>query len=153
MPLPTIRAPMDATPVPAHCDVAVIGAGPAGSAAAWALARRGLHVVLVDQHAFPRDKVCGDGLIPDAHHALRKLGVRLGDLVRVMRSGRSSFAIVADVGPAGKLGEGSILLAERLGVPADPRGGGVRDGVRFELLLGSSSERPLSLTEIDSSAW
>ncbi len=84
---------------------------------------------------------------------LRKLGVRLGDLVRVMRSGRSSFAIVADVGPAGKLGEGSILLAERLGVPADPRGGGVRDGVRFELLLGSSSERPLSLTEIDSSAW
>jgi flavin-dependent dehydrogenase len=32
-------------------------------------------VVLVDQHAFPRDKVCGDGLIPDAHAALRRLGV------------------------------------------------------------------------------
>ena len=39
------------------------------------LARAGLDVVLVDQHVFPRDKVCGDGLIPDAHHALRKLGV------------------------------------------------------------------------------
>ena len=53
----------------------VVGAGPAGSAAALTLARAGLDVVLVDQHAFPRDKVCGDGLIPDAHNALRKLGV------------------------------------------------------------------------------
>ena len=32
-------------------------------------------VVLVDAHAFPRDKVCGDGLIPDAHRALDRLGV------------------------------------------------------------------------------
>lgn len=52
----------------------VIGAGPAGSACAQALARGGLDVTLVDQHAFPRDKVCGDGLIPDAHAALRRLG-------------------------------------------------------------------------------
>ncbi len=34
-----------------------------------------MQVVLVDQHDFPRDKVCGDGLIPDAHHALQRLGV------------------------------------------------------------------------------
>jgi len=61
--------------LPAHCDVLVIGAGPAGSAAAITLARAGLDVVLVDQHPFPRDKVCGDGLIPDAHHACAKLGV------------------------------------------------------------------------------
>ncbi len=64
-----------ASALPARCDVLVVGAGPAGSAAAITLARAGFDVVLVDQHAFPRDKVCGDGLIPDAHKALRKLGV------------------------------------------------------------------------------
>ncbi len=61
--------------LPDACDVLVVGAGPAGSAAALTLARAGIDVVLVDQHAFPRDKVCGDGLIPDAHNALRRLGV------------------------------------------------------------------------------
>lgn len=60
--------------VPASCDVLVVGAGPAGSACALQLARTGHEVLLADQHAFPRDKICGDGLIPDAHAALRRLG-------------------------------------------------------------------------------
>ncbi len=62
------------------CDVLVVGAGPAGSACALWLARQGRRVVLVDQHEFPRDKVCGDGLIPDAHHALERLGL-LGEVL------------------------------------------------------------------------
>jgi len=66
---------MSDAPLPPNCDVLVIGAGPAGSASAQMLARAGLHTVLVDQHDFPRDKTCGDGLIPDAHAALRRLGV------------------------------------------------------------------------------
>lgn len=57
------------------CDVLVVGSGPAGSACAQALARAGHDVLLVDQHDFPREKICGDGLIPDAHAALRRLGV------------------------------------------------------------------------------
>ena len=61
--------------LPSQCDVLVVGAGPAGAACALWLARAGVDVVVVDQHDFPRDKVCGDGLIPDAHHALKRLGV------------------------------------------------------------------------------
>jgi len=61
--------------LPSRCEVLVVGAGPAGSAAATLLAREGFDTVLIDQHAFPRDKVCGDGLIPDAHRALERLGV------------------------------------------------------------------------------
>ncbi|HNT37964.1 MAG TPA: geranylgeranyl reductase family protein [Rubrivivax sp.] len=87
------------TPValPGACDVAVIGAGPAGSAAAWQLARRGLDVVLVDQHVFPRDKVCGDGLIPDAHAALARMGV----LEEVMARARR-VPFVRCTGPRGR---------------------------------------------------
>ena len=69
-----------ASELPARCEVLVVGAGPSGSAAARSLAQAGLDVVLVDQQAFPRDKVCGDGLIPDTHRALERLGV-LGEVM------------------------------------------------------------------------
>ncbi len=63
------------TALPARCEVLVVGAGPSGSACATLLAQAGWDVLLVDQHDFPRDKICGDGLIPDSHAALRRLGV------------------------------------------------------------------------------
>ncbi|GAA1732610.1 geranylgeranyl reductase family protein [Aeromicrobium alkaliterrae] len=66
--------------LPSRTDVLVIGAGPAGSAAAAWAARAGLDVVLVDAAAFPRDKTCGDGLTPRAIAELDRLG--LGDWVR-----------------------------------------------------------------------
>jgi geranylgeranyl reductase family protein len=58
-----------------HCDVLVVGAGPAGSTAAIALKQRhpDLEVVLVDRRVFPRDKVCGDGLGPGVVRVLREL--------------------------------------------------------------------------------
>jgi geranylgeranyl reductase family protein len=68
LPLPVPSA------LPGSCEVLVIGAGPAGSACAHQLAAAGVDVLLIDQHDFPRDKTCGDGLIPDAHAALRRLG-------------------------------------------------------------------------------
>jgi len=82
--------------LPTHCDVLVVGAGPAGSACARTLASAGLDVVLVDQHAFPRDKICGDGLIPDAYAALRRLGV----LDEVMAQAQP-VRHVACIGPSG----------------------------------------------------
>jgi menaquinone-9 beta-reductase len=56
-------------------DVAVVGAGPAGSAAAIILSRLGRQVVLIDKAAFPRDKCCGDGLTTAALRRLQKLGL------------------------------------------------------------------------------
>jgi geranylgeranyl reductase family protein len=56
-------------------DVIVVGAGPAGSATATHLARRGLHVSLLEKSTFPREKVCGDGLTPRATRQLIRLGI------------------------------------------------------------------------------
>jgi len=56
-------------------DALVIGAGPAGCAAAIRLAEQGRRVLLLDRHRFPREKVCGDGLTADAVACLARLGV------------------------------------------------------------------------------
>jgi menaquinone-9 beta-reductase len=66
----------DSVPLPRRTDVLVVGAGPAGSAAAAWAARAGLDVVLADAATFPRDKPCGDGLTPRAVHELHRLGLR-----------------------------------------------------------------------------
>ena len=70
-------------------DVAVVGAGPAGSTAAYRLADAGARVVLLDRMSFPRDKPCGGGLTrratrvlpfdvsPVVEDAVDKLDVRL----------------------------------------------------------------------------
>jgi geranylgeranyl reductase family protein len=68
------------SPAPARTDVLVVGAGPAGSAAAAWAARSGRDTVLVDAAVFPRDKTCGDGLTPRAIAELDRLG--LDDWVR-----------------------------------------------------------------------
>ncbi|WP_183093545.1 geranylgeranyl reductase family protein [Nocardioides stalactiti] len=60
---------------PQRTDVLVVGAGPAGSAAAAWSARLGLDVVLADAAVFPRDKTCGDGLTPRAIGELGRLGL------------------------------------------------------------------------------
>lgn len=60
-------------------DVAIVGAGPAGSTLAALLARRGLSVALIDRDDFPRDKLCGEFLSYDALPIVEALGVDLAD--------------------------------------------------------------------------
>jgi geranylgeranyl reductase family protein len=55
--------------------VIVVGAGPAGSSAAYHLATAGLDVLVLEKTSFPREKVCGDGLTPRAVKALTTMGI------------------------------------------------------------------------------
>ena len=59
-------------------DVAVVGAGPVGSALALMLRRAGRSTLLLDQSAFPRDKPCGEGLMPAGVRVLEAIGIDLG---------------------------------------------------------------------------
>lgn len=56
-------------------DVAIVGAGPAGTAAALFLSGHGLQVQLIDRAVFPRDKVCGEALSPGALPFLERFGL------------------------------------------------------------------------------
>ena len=47
-----------------QCDVAIVGAGPAGATAARFLAKNGLKVILVEKDRIPREKPCGGMLTP-----------------------------------------------------------------------------------------
>ncbi|MDX6323695.1 MAG: menaquinone-9 beta-reductase [Nocardioidaceae bacterium] len=62
-----------------QADVIVVGAGPAGSSTAFHLAQAGADVLLLEKAAFPRDKVCGDGLTPRAVKHLVGMGFDLDE--------------------------------------------------------------------------
>ena len=55
--------------------VLVVGAGPAGSTAAWHLASAGIEVTILEKTRFPREKVCGDGLTPRAVREMQLMGL------------------------------------------------------------------------------
>jgi flavin-dependent dehydrogenase len=75
-----------------RADLIVVGAGPAGSATAYYAARAGLKVLLLDRQGFPRDKPCGDGLMPHAAEEISLMG--LGDWLDKPRHGKfSAFSV------------------------------------------------------------
>lgn len=76
-------------------------------------------------------------------------GTRLGDFafVKNLRTGESSFAIYADIGT---LGEGSVELADALGIRSDARIGGQADGILYVVFPGSGNMRPRTIDEIQS---
>lgn len=81
----------------------------------------------------------------------RQIGARPGDFAMVFnrRNGKSSYAIFGDVGPSTRIGEGSVALAENLGIRSDARNGGTRSGVLFLVFPGSGNGRPRSIEEIN----
>ena len=116
-------------PIPTDtCDTLVIGAGPAGSACALELARQGQRVMLIDQHDFPRDKICGDGLIPDAHRALQRLGLYDEVMARAQ-----AVAHVACIGPRGGRVDvpGRLAVLPRLQFDDILKRGAERAGAQF----------------------
>lgn len=62
-----------------YFDVIIVGAGPAGTIAAYQLANKGLKVGLFEKNQFPRDKVCGDALSPDVINQLSLIDITLAD--------------------------------------------------------------------------
>jgi geranylgeranyl reductase family protein len=73
------RATAPGRPPAEEADVIVVGAGPAGATTAFYLAQSGLDVLVLEKSAFPREKVCGDGLTPRAVKALVAMGIGVSE--------------------------------------------------------------------------
>ncbi|MCT7658412.1 menaquinone reductase [Mycobacterium deserti] len=80
-----------------RADVVVVGAGPAGSAAAAWACRAGRDVLVIDSAQFPRDKACGDGLTPRAVHEMERLGLGPWLSGRIKHRGLRMAGFGADV--------------------------------------------------------
>jgi hypothetical protein len=79
------------------------------------------------------------------------LGAKLGDFAVVIHPQTSAlaYAVYADAGPANKIGEASIALANSLGIPSSPKNGGIGHGIGYIVFPGSAQHWPLSQQEID----
>jgi len=89
-------------------DVLVVGGGPAGCAAAIALARKGARVLLLERMRRPQPKTCGDALLPDALLALGALG--LDEQVRAAGRSLGAVAVTAPRGRTVRLQAESVTL-------------------------------------------
>ena len=127
----------------AEFDAAIVGAGPAGSSAAIELARGGFSVVVLEKDRFPRDKVCGEFLSPEAMADLSRWGVaaRL-DGEHVERIDRGTFFFehgrsVEFPLPRPAIGVSRRLLDTRLAEEAASSGAQVRFGANVDRIDGS----------------
>ena len=96
-------------PCETRVDVVIAGAGVAGSSLALALARRGIAVALVDPAVFPRNKLCGEFLSPEARGALDRLA--LTELVE--RAGYHPIRSVRITTPQGRTVRARLVDPER----------------------------------------
>jgi geranylgeranyl reductase family protein len=120
-------------------DAVIVGAGPAGSTAAYRLADAGRRVLLVDRARFPRDKPCGGGLTmravrllpfsvdPVVEDVVDRIEVRLGYGKHFERTGRAPLCLMTQ----------RLRLDHFLVQQASAAGAEVREGVR----VGAVEER------------
>ncbi|WP_372365705.1 alpha/beta hydrolase [Candidatus Uabimicrobium sp. HlEnr_7] len=73
--------------------------------------------------------------------ARKSMGAKIGDIAAVIntRSNKVAYAMYADVGPRNHIGEGSIALAEDLGINSSPKKGGISSGIVFVVFPGSGN--------------
>ncbi|HKV24446.1 MAG TPA: FAD-dependent monooxygenase [Candidatus Acidoferrum sp.] len=99
-------------------DVLIVGGGPAGLAAAIAASQKGFRVVVADGAGPAINKVCGEGLMPEAALALAALGVKLREeechAIRGVQFADAGAAFRADYGYANGLGVARTKLHERM---------------------------------------
>lgn len=129
-----------------HFDVAIIGAGLAGSAAATLLADRGWRVALFERHRYPHDKVCGEFLSPETEPIFRRLAVwselealhppRLTEVLITAPDGASFRARL----PGGATGLSRLRLDPLLAARAVRAGADFRDGTPVISVAGSLDE-------------
>ncbi len=93
-------------------DVAIVGGGPAGLAAALEARRAGCSVVVLERHPLPVDKACGEGLMPAGLAALERLGVR----ARIAADDCAPFDAIRYVQEDGRYVEGRLPVPGGLGI-------------------------------------
>lgn len=116
-------------------EVIVVGGGPAGASTAWALARDGIEVLVLDRARFPRDKICAEYLSPEASRILSDMGV----LEEIERNNPAHLAGMRVRAPNGLVADGEFAANHGFRGFRD-RGLAIRRTILDEIVLRGARE-------------